>query len=414
MAILRHNIQYHFFIVTSISPRAAALSPSETLKITALAKEMQQAGKSVISLSAGEPDFKTPDYICDAAVKAIRDGFHGYTVNSGTIELRKSIVEKLRRENKLDYTPDQIIVSNGAKQSIGFAILALAGEGDEVIIPAPYWVSYPEMVRFAGGTPIFVRTSFDNDFKMTPEQLEAAITSQTKALILCSPSNPTGSCYSHSELADLAEVLRKHPQVTIISDEIYEYIVFDHPHIGIGEVAPDLVNRLVYVNGYSKGFAMTGWRLGYLAGPKDVVAAVGKIQSQETSAPSSISQKAGEAAYTNPLDEVFVMREAFKKRRDYLVDALNEIPGVRCFKPGGAFYAFPDISSYLGGKGADGQPIDSSSDLVMYILETVGVAMVPGDAFGEPHGVRLSYATSMENLVEAVKRLKKGLESITL
>jgi len=375
---------------------------------------MQQAGKSVISLSAGEPDFKTPDYICDAAVKAIRDGFHGYTVNAGTLELRKSIVDKLRRENKLEYTPDQIIVSNGAKQSIGFAILALAGEGDEIIIPAPYWVSYPEMVRFAGAIPTFVRTSFDNDFKMTADQLEAAITEQTKALILCSPSNPTGSCYTFNELAALADVLRKYPNITIISDEIYEYIVFDHPHIGIGEVAPDLVDRLVYVNGYSKGFAMTGWRLGYLAGPKDVVAAVGKIQSQETSAPSSISQKAGEAAYTNPLDEVFVMREAFKKRRDYLVDALNEIPGVRCFKPGGAFYAFPDISSYLGGKGADGQPIDSSSDLVMYILETVGVAMVPGDAFGEPHGVRLSYATSMENLEEAVKRLKKGLESITL
>lgn len=400
--------------MTSISPRASALSPSETLKITALAKEMQQAGKSVISLSAGEPDFKTPDYICDAAVKAIRDGFHGYTVNAGTLELRKSIVDKLRRENKLEYTPDQIIVSNGAKQSIGFAILALAGEGDEIIIPAPYWVSYPEMVRFAGAIPTFVRTSFDNDFKMTADQLEAAITEQTKALILCSPSNPTGSCYTFNELAALADVLRKYPNITIISDEIYEYIVFDHPHIGIGEVAPDLVDRLVYVNGYSKGFAMTGWRLGYLAGPKDVVAAVGKIQSQETSAPSSISQKAGEAAYTNPLDEVFVMREAFKKRRDYLVDALNEIPGVRCFKPGGAFYAFPDISSYLGGKGADGQPIDSSSDLVMYILETVGVAMVPGDAFGEPHGVRLSYATSMENLEEAVKRLKKGLESITL
>lgn len=398
--------------VSSISPRAAALSPSETLKITALAKELQAAGKSVISLSAGEPDFKTPDYICDAAIKAIREGHHGYTVNAGTIELRRAIADKLKRENGLSYTPDQIIVSNGAKQSIGFAILALAGEGDEVIIPAPYWVSYPEMVKFADATPIFVRTSFENDYKMTPEQLEVAITPNTKVLILCSPSNPTGSCYTRDELSALADVLRKYPQVTVVSDEIYEYIVFDQPHVSLGEVAPDLYDRFVLVNGYSKGFAMTGWRLGYLAGTKEVVSAVGKIQSQETSAPSTISQKAGEAAYLNPLDQVWVMRESFKQRRDYLVDALNEIPGVKCFRPGGAFYAFPDISAYLGGIGKDGKVIATSSDLVMYLLEHSGIALVPGDAFGEPNGVRLSYATSMENLIEAVKRLKEGLSSI--
>jgi aspartate aminotransferase len=373
---------------------------------------MQQAGKSVISLSAGEPDFKTPGYICDAAIQAIRDGHHGYTVNAGTIELRRAIAEKLLRENNLKYAPDQIIVSNGAKQSIGFAILALVGEGDEVIIPAPYWVSYPEMVKFAGATPVTVRTAFENDYKMTPAQLEAAITPMTKVLILCSPSNPTGSCYTRGELEALADVVRRHPQVTIISDEIYEYIVFDHPHVSIGEVAPDLYDRFVLVNGYSKGFAMTGWRLGYLAGPKDVVAAVGKIQSQETSAPSTISQKAGEAAYSHPLDEVYTMQAAFRERRDYLVDALNSIPGVRCFKPGGAFYAFPDISSYLGGKGVNGEPINTSSDLVMYLLEHSGVAMVPGDAFGEPNGIRLSYATSMENLVESVRRLNEGLSSV--
>jgi aspartate aminotransferase len=400
--------------VSSISPRATALSPSETLKISALAKEMQQAGKSVISLSAGEPDFKTPDYICNAAIKAIRDGHHGYTVNAGTIELRITIANKLMRENNLKYAPDQIIVSNGAKQSIGFAILALVGEGDEVIIPAPYWVSYPEMVKFADATPVFVRTAFENDYKMTPKQLEEAITAKTKVLILCSPSNPTGSCYTREELAALADVVRKHPQITIISDEIYEYIVFDHPHVSIGEVAPDLYDRFVLVNGYSKGFAMTGWRLGYLAGPKEVVAAVGKIQSQETSAPSTISQKAGEAAYSHPLNEVLIMREAFKQRRDYLVDALNSIPGVRCFRPGGAFYAFPDISAYLGGKGANGEPIDTSTELVMYLLEHSGIAMVPGDAFGEPDGIRLSYATSMENLEESVKRLKVGLSSIKM
>lgn len=400
--------------MSSISPRASALSPSETLKITALAKEMQQAGKSVITLSAGEPDFKTPGYICDAAIEAIRDGHHGYTVNTGTIELRRAIASKLLRENNLTYAPDQIIVSNGAKQSIGFAILALAGAGDEVIIPAPYWVSYPEMVKFADATPIFVRTAFENDYKMTPAQLEQAISERTKVLILCSPSNPTGSCYTRAELTELANVLRKHPQITILSDEIYEYIVFDHPHVSIGEVAPDLYDRFVLVNGYSKGFAMTGWRLGYLTGPKEVVAAVGKIQSQETSAPSTISQKAGEAAYSHPLDEVLTMREAFKLRRDYLVDALNAIPGVRCFKPGGAFYAFPDISAYLGGKGVNGESIATSSDLVMYLLEQAGVALVPGDAFGEPNGIRLSYATSMENLVESVRRLNSGLQSIKM
>ena len=337
--------------MSHISPRAAALSASETLKISALAKEMQLAGKSVISLSAGEPDFKTPDYICKAAIQAIEDGFHGYTVNAGTIELRKAIAAKLKRENHLQYTPDQIIVSNGAKQSIGFAILALSGAGDEVIIPAPYWVSYPEMVRFADATPVIVSTRFEDQYKMTPAQLESAITTKTKLLILCSPSNPTGSCYSREELEALADVLRKYPYVVVISDEIYEYIVFDAPHVGIGEVAPDLFDRIVVVNGYSKGFAMTGWRLGYLAGPSEIVAAVAKIQSQETSAPSSISQKAGEAAYTHPLDQVMEMRASFQERRDYLVKALNEIPGIKCFSPGGAFYAFPDVSSYFGGTG---------------------------------------------------------------
>lgn len=413
IAILRDHFHHlAFFAVSRISSRAAALSPSETLKISALAKEMQQAGKSVISLSAGEPDFKTPEYICDAAVEAIRAGFHGYTVNAGTIELRRAIVEKLRRDNKLDYDPSQIIVSNGAKQSIGFALLALAGDGDEVIIPAPYWVSYPEMVRFGGGTPVFVRTAFENDYKMLPEQLESAITERTKALILCSPSNPTGSCYTREELAGLADVLRAHPHVTVISDEIYEYITFDAPHVGIGEVAPDLKDRLVYVNGFSKGFAMTGWRLGYLAGPADIVGAVGKIQSQETSAPSSISQKAGEAAYSHPLDEILVMRDAFKARRDYLVDALNAIPGVKCFRPGGAFYAFPDISEYLGTTGVNGENIETSTDLVMYLLAEAGIALVPGDAFGEPNGVRLSYATSMGELEEAVKRISAGLSGL--
>jgi len=387
----------------SISRRASALSPSETLKITAMAKEMQRAGKSVISLSAGEPDFKTPAHICDAAVQAIRDGQHGYTVNAGTVELRKAIVDKFKRDNALDYTIEQIIVSNGAKQSVGFAILATVDPGDEVIIPAPYWVSYPEMVKLAEGVSVRIRTRLEDEYKLTPAQLEAAITPKTKMLILCSPSNPTGSCYTEAELKALAAVLLKHPQILVLSDEIYEYIVFDGPHVGIATAEPRLKDRTIVVNGFSKGFAMTGWRLGYLAATTEIVGAVGKIQSQETSAPSTISQIAGTVALNSPLDSVFTMRDAFQARRDYMVDALNAIPGVRCPKPGGAFYVFPDISAHLGGR------VASSSELSLFLMEQVGIATVPGDAFGEPDGIRLSYACSMADLQEAVSRLKTGL-----
>jgi aspartate aminotransferase len=395
-----------------ISNRANALAASETLKITALAKELKRAGKSVISLSAGEPDFKTPAHICEAAIQAIQDGHHGYTVNAGTQELREAISAKLKRDNELDYAPDQIIVSNGAKQSVGFALLAILNPGDEAIIPAPYWVSYPEMVKLGEATSVVIRTTFESQYKLTPEQLEQAITSKTKVLILCSPSNPTGSCYTKDELKALAQVLLKHPQIYVLSDEIYEYISFDQEHVSIGQVEPRLIPQLLVVNGFSKGFAMTGWRLGYLAGPKDVIGAVSKLQSQETSAPSTISQKAGEAAYNNPLDSVYEMKEAFRSRRDYMVKALNEIEGVRCFSPGGAFYVFPDISAYLGSIAPDGQKIETSSDLVMYLLEQVGVAAVPGDAFGEPDGLRLSYASSMEELKEAVKRIAAGLATL--
>lgn len=396
-----------------ISQRAKNLSPSETLKVTAKAKELARQGRSVISLSAGEPDFKTPKHICDAAIRAIEEGHHGYTVNTGTPELREAIVEKLRRDNQLEYRPEQIVVSNGAKQSIGFTLFATVDPGDEVIIPAPYWVSYPEMVKLADGTPVIVKTSIENDFKLKPEELEKALTERTKALILCSPSNPTGSMYSREELEGLAEVLRAHPDVLILSDEIYEYIVFDGEHQSILQAAPDLKERTVVVNGFSKGFAMTGWRLGYIAGPDSIVQAVAKIQSQETSAPSTISQKAGEAAYRGSLDDVIRMREAFRERRDYIVGALREIPGLRCFVPAGAFYVFPDCSSYFGKRTADGQLIETSTDLCIYLLEHHGVAAVPGDAFGEPTGFRISYASSMEQLQEAIRRLKKGLEELS-
>lgn len=396
-----------------ISKRAQQLQPSATLKVTGRAKELKRQGKSIVSLSAGEPDFKTPKHICDAAIKAINDGFHGYTMNPGTPELREAICKKLKRDNGLDYDPSQIVCSNGAKQSVGFSILALVDPGDEVIIPAPYWVSYPEMVRLAEGTSVTVRTSFDNNFKLTPDQLKNAITDKTKALILCSPSNPTGTQYTKDELKGLAEVLKKHPQVYIISDEIYEYIVFEEEHVSILNAAPELKDRVVLINGFSKGFAMTGWRLGYLASNNEIVSAVSKIQSQETSAPSSISQKAGEAAYIGKLDDVIAMREQFKKRRDYLVEALNNIEGVSCFTPGGAFYVFPDISHYIGCSTPSGSSIESSTDLCLYLLDEFGLALVPGDAFGEPNGIRLSYAASMDDLKEAIGRLKKGLSSLT-
>lgn len=395
-----------------ISQRAQNLQPSATLKVTGRAKELKRQGKSIVSLSAGEPDFKTPEHICKAAIKAIEDGFHGYTMNPGTPELREAICAKLKRDNDLDFDPSQILCSNGAKQSVGFSILSLIDPGDEVIIPAPYWVSYPEMVRLAEGESVTIRTSFENNFKLTPEQLEEAITPKTKALILCSPSNPTGAQYSAEELKDLAGVLRKHPNVYVISDEIYEYIVFEGEHVGILNVAPDLKDRVVLINGFSKGFAMTGWRLGYLAASIEITSAVSKIQSQETSAPSSISQKAGEAAYKGSLNEVKAMREEFKKRRDYLVDTLNSIEGVSCFTPGGAFYVFPDISHYIGSKKTDGSTIESSTDLCLYLLDEFGLALVPGDAFGEPNGVRLSYAASMDDLEEAMKRFKEGLGSL--
>lgn len=395
-----------------ISKRAQLLSPSETLKITAKAKQLAREGKSVISLSAGEPDFKTPAHICNAAIDAITEGFHGYTMNTGMPELREAISTKLKRDNNVDIPADQIVLSNGAKQSIGFTILATIDPGDEVLIPAPYWVSYPEMVKLALGIPVVVKTTFANNYKLTATQLEEAITKKTKAIILCSPSNPTGACYTRSELKELAEVLKKHPDILVFSDEIYEYIVFENEHVSILNVAPELADRTVIINGFSKGFAMTGWRLGYMAGPKSIADAVAKIQSQETSAPSSISQKAGLAAYTGSLKTVEEMRDAFKERRDFIVKELSSIPGVECFKPAGAFYVFPDIHQHLGKKTPQGDVIETSTDLALYLLESHGVAAVPGDAFGEPNGLRLSYAASMENLKEAMKRLKKGLESL--
>lgn len=396
-----------------ISDRAKLISPSETLKISARAKQLAREGASIISLSAGEPDFKTPAHICNAAIEAITDGFHGYTMNTGMPELREAVSNKLQRENRISIPADQIVLSNGAKQSIGFSILATINKGDEVLIPAPYWVSYPEMVKMAEGTPVIVKTHFENDYKLTPGQLEEALTDKTRAIILCSPSNPTGACYTHNELKELAAVLDNYPDVLIFSDEIYEYIVFDGEHVSILNAAPHLKNRTIIINGFSKGFAMTGWRLGYIAGPKLITDAMAKIQSQETSAPSSISQKAGLAAYTGTMKPVDEMREAFKKRRDYIVKELRSIEGVHCFTPQGAFYVFPDVKAFLGKRTSEGDVISTTTDLSLYLLEQHGVATVPGDAFGEPNGIRLSYANSMDDLKEAMNRLRDGLSSLT-
>ncbi len=395
-----------------ISNRAKLISPSETLKISARAKQLAREGVSIISLSAGEPDFKTPPHICNAAIEAITAGFHGYTMNTGLPELREAISTKLLRDNRIKIAPDQIVLSNGAKQSIGFSILATVNKGDEVVIPAPYWVSYPEMVKMAEGTPVIVKTHFENDYKLTPGQLDAALNEKTKAIILCTPSNPTGACYSRRELKDLADVLDKYPDVIIFSDEIYEYIVFDGEHESILNAAPHLIDRTVIINGFSKGFAMTGWRLGYMAGPKVIADAVAKIQSQETSAPSTISQKAGLAACTGTMKPVDEMREAFRERRDFLVKELRAMKGIKCFTPQGAFYVFPDVSSFLGKKTDTGELISTTTDLSLYLLEQHGIATVPGDAFGEPSGIRLSYANSMDDLKEAVNRLKDGLSSL--
>lgn len=395
-----------------ISKRAQSVSPSETLQISARAKELKREGKSVISLSAGEPDFNTPGPICEAAIEAIEEGYHGYTMNTGMPELREAISDKLKRDNGLKYEPSQIVCTNGAKQALGFSMLALLDEGDEAIIPAPYWVSYPQMAKMAGANPVIIKTRFDNNYKMEPEQISKAVTENTKLLVLCSPSNPTGACYTEDELKAIGDVLKQHTEICVISDEIYEFITFEGSHCGILQAAPELYGRTVLINGFSKAFAMTGWRLGYLAAPQNIADAVAKIQSQETSAPSAISQKAGIAAYSGDRSALKPMLDAYKKRRDYIIESLKGIEGISCFTPGGAFYVFPDMSSYLGKKISDGKVLQSSTDLCMYLLEEHGLATVPGDAFGEPNGIRLSYAASMEELEEGMNRLEEGLKEL--
>ena len=369
--------------------------------------ELKAQGVDVINMSVGEPDFNTPDHIKQAAIRAVEENYSRYSPVPGYPELRKAIVEKLQRENGLTYAPSQILCSNGAKQSVCNTLMALVNAGDEVISPAPYWVSYPQMVLLAEGTPVFVEATIEQDFKITPQQLEAAITPRTRALILCSPSNPTGSVYSRAELEALKDVLLRHERVMIVADEIYEHINYVGEHASMAQF-PEIKDRVVLINGVSKAYAMTGWRIGFIAAPEWVVKGCNKLQGQYTSGPCSVSQKAAEAAFAGPQECVEEMRQAFERRKNLIVRLAREIPGLEVNDPQGAFYLFPKCSSFFGKRDGD-RLIQNSTDLAMYLLEVGHVATVGGDAFGSPECFRMSYATSDENIVEAMRRIKETL-----
>lgn len=396
--------------MAELSNRLNRLAPSATLAMSQKSSEMKAQGVDVINLSVGEPDFNTPDHIKEAAKKAIEDNFSRYSPVPGYPELRKAIVAKLKNENGLDYSMSEILVSNGAKQSVCNTVMALVNDGEEVIIPAPYWVSYPQMVKLAGGTPVIVNAGFDQDFKMTPEQLEAAITPKTRMLILCSPSNPTGSVYSKEELEALAEVIKRHEGLYVLADEIYEHINYVGHHESIAQF-PGMKERSIIVNGVSKAYAMTGWRIGFIAAPEWIVKGCNKLQGQYTSGPCSVSQKAAEAAYTTSQECVETMRKAFERRRDLIVSLAKEIPGLEVNCPQGAFYLFPKCSSFYG-KSYEGRKIEMSTDLAMFLLEEGHVATVGGDAFGDPECFRMSYATSDDNIREAMRRIKETLAKL--
>ena len=397
--------------MTQLSNRLNRLAPSATLAMSQKSSEMKAQGIDVINMSVGEPDFNTPDDIKEAAKKAIDENWSRYSPVPGYADLRKAIVNKLKNENGLDYTINEILVSNGAKQSVCNTVMALVNDGEEVIIPAPYWVSYPQMVKLAGGEPVIVNAGFDQNFKMTPEQLEAAITPKTRMLILCSPSNPTGSVYSKEELAALAEVIKRHEDLFVLADEIYEHINYIGHHESIAQF-PGMKERAIIVNGVSKAYAMTGWRIGYVAAPEWIVKGCNKLQGQYTSGPCSVSQKAAEAAYTLDQGCVEEMRQAFERRRDLIVKLASEIPGLEVNKPEGAFYLFPKCSSFYG-KRCGERMINNSNDLAMYLLEEGHVATVGGDAFGDPDCFRMSYATSDENICEAMRRIKEALAKLS-
>ena len=396
--------------MAQLSDRLQRLAPSATLAMSQKSSEMKAQGIDVINMSVGEPDFNTPDHIKEAAKKAVDDNFSRYSPVPGYPDLRKAIVAKLKNENGLDYTVNEVLVSNGAKQSACNTVMALVNDGEEVIIPAPYWVSYPQMVKLAGGVPVIVEAGFDQNFKMTPEQLEAAITPKTRMIILCSPSNPTGSVYSKAELEALSEVIKKHEDLFVLADEIYEHINYIGHHESIAQF-PGMKERSIIVNGVSKAYAMTGWRIGYIAAPEWIVKGCNKLQGQYTSGPCSVSQKAAEFAYISSQECVEQMRQAFERRRDLIVKLAKDIPGLEVNVPEGAFYLFPKCSSFFGKKSGD-TVINNSSDFAMYLLETAHVATVGGDAFGDPECFRMSYATSDENIIEAMRRIKEALAKL--
>jgi len=394
-----------------LAARVAKVKPSETLAITAKANALKAQGRDVIGFGAGEPDFDTPDHIKKAAIAAIEAGFTKYTPVGGTDELKDAIIRKLKVDNNLDYKRSQVVVSCGAKHTLYNLAQALFEEGDEVIIPAPYWVSYPDIVVLAGGTPVIVDTLEKDGFKMKPEQLKAAITGRTKAVVLNGPSNPTGAAYSPDDLKALADVLAP-TDIVIISDDIYEKILYaDFPFANITMVDPRLKDRTVVVNGVSKAYAMTGWRIGYAAGPEEIIGAIAKIQSQNTSNPTSISQKASVAALNGDQSVVDMMVGEFRKRRDYIVPALNDISGIRCLMPEGAFYVFPNVSGIYGLSFAE-RKITNSTEFIEYLLDEANVATVPGAAFGSDAHIRLSYATSLKNIEEGVKRIKNAVAKL--
>jgi len=394
-----------------LSNRLQRLAPSATLAMSQKSSEMKAQGIDVINMSVGEPDFNTPEHIKKAAKLAIDENYSRYSPVPGYPELRQAIARKLERENHLHYLPGEILVSNGAKQSVCNTVMALVNPGEEVIIPAPYWVSYPQMVLLAGGTPVYVEATFEQNFKMTPEQLEAAITPKTRLLILCSPSNPTGSVYNKEELRALANIILKHEDLYVLADEIYEHINYVGHHESIAQF-PGMKERAIIVNGVSKAYAMTGWRIGYIAAPEWIVKGCNKLQGQYTSGPCSVSQKAAEFAYTESQECVEEMRQAFERRRDLIVELARQIPGLEVNVPEGAFYLFPKCSSFYGKTTPDGKTIVNSTDLAMYMLEVAHVATVGGDAFGDPDCFRMSYATSDDNIREAMRRIADALKSL--
>ncbi len=396
--------------MAQLSDRLNRLAPSATLAMSQKSSEMKEKGIDVINMSVGEPDFNTPDHIKEAAKKAIDDNYSKYSPVSGYMNLRKAIVKKLKNENQLDYNVSEVLVSNGAKQCVCNTVMALVNDGDEVIIPAPYWVSYPQMTKLAGGIPVFVKAGFEQNFKITPEQLKAAITPKTKLLILCSPSNPTGSVYIKSELEALAHIILQYDNLYVVADEIYEHINYVGRHESIAQFV-GMKERTIIINGVSKAYAMTGWRLGFMAGPEWIVKGCNKLQGQYTSGASSVSQKAAEAAYTLQQDCVEEMQQAFQRRRNLIVELAKDIPGLEVNVPQGAFYLFPKCSSFYG-KSYGAYTINNSTDLSMYILEEGHVATVGGDAFGDADCFRMSYATSDENIREALRRIKDVLAKL--